>query len=440
VLAEAINLSREAVHLRPPGHPYRFLSLKTLADALEASGDHGGPDESLLEVISLYREALQGTPHGHWRRVEALESLARVLCRPEHRAWTEAHALYHEALALCPEGYPARTRLLSGLSHCFLDPESSFFDLSRGVSLLADGYADNFSDVGQRVKSAVFALRRVETAFHAAFKEENLMSAMHSAPDILQLYIQVIGLLPRAANFGLNHHARLHAVVGSDEIARNAAARAAVLGRVTQAVELLEEGRGIFWSQSLHLRRDDFDGVPDGDHNELKRMLLLLEQGGRTLPSPNQTAIQRERHLENRIQLNEAAEAQISKIRSYYGLERFLLPAAFDSLFAALPDGFVVIVNASVLGHHALILNKASALAEILDLRPTKFGFDFVTLRARLPRDWDLDAQQDDCYSTGSRAMRLDTGAARSLDEILAVLWTSIVQPVFTKLDLPVSV
>jgi tetratricopeptide (TPR) repeat protein len=444
VLDEAIHLSRAALHLRPPGHPRRHRSLVTLAESLEANVDHGGSSESLPEVTTLYREALQNTTHGHWQRVEVVEKLARMLCRPECQAWREAHTLYHEALTMCPAGYPTRAQLLSGLSHCFLDRSSPFFDLSRGISLLADGYADSFSDVGQRVRSAVLDLRRVEVACRTVADDGDLASdKLHgasSAAEILQLYMQVIGLLPRAANFGLDHNARLRAVVGSDEITRNAAARAAILGRVTQAVELLEEGRGVFWSQSLHLRVAGLDNVPDAEGRELKRLLRLLEQDGRTTQIPKPTTIQRDRYLENRRQLNEAAEALITKMRSYPGLGRFLLPAAFESVFADLPEGFVVIVNASTLGHHALILSQSHKMTVKLDLKPSHMGFDSSTLRAQLPRDGN---QPEDAEPVGfdvTRAMRLKTGETKSsLDNVLAVLWTSIVQPVLSKLNLPVS-
>jgi hypothetical protein len=277
-------------------------------------------------------------------------------------------------------------------------------------------------------------LPRVEIAYIEAVKGSDSSSLQSFGVSILNLYAQVIDLLPRGANFGLDHSTRLRAVSGLDAIARDAAARAVLLERHNQALEMLEEGRGVFWAQALRFRTSAFDEVPHEDSQELQRLLRQLDLSTRRLEGTDQSAAQRDHDMERRRQLNEEAEALILKIRGYAGLDRFLLPPTFDALVDALPDGFVVIVNASKLGYHALLLHRNISMAQSLKLQPPPTGFDSAALRSHLPRDLGLNMHEGD-----RRAIRIDTRQGGSFLSVLTVLWTTIVQPVITQLGIHVS-
>jgi tetratricopeptide (TPR) repeat protein len=432
VLAEAITLLRESL-LHPAGGDEHSERLSELAEALIASFDQQKHPDHLREAVNLHREALRARPPGHFRRVESLQKLGRLLCRSECQSWTEAISLYSEALDTCPTGSPLRAEVLSDTSRCFLDRDSPFFNLSKGTSHLAEAYSDNFCHVNRRLRSAMSDLTRVEAAYNEATTTLDQSTLGHCNKCVLDLYAQVIGLLPRAANFGLDHSTRLQAVTGLDEIARDAAARAILLRRESQALEMLEEGRGVFWAQTLRLRASAFDDVPQEDRQELQRLLNLLESNAHRFRSSDQSAIQRERDLEKRRQLNEETEALVFKIRGYVGLDRFLMPPAFDALVRDLPEGFVVIVNASKLGYHALLLHRDTRLATSLELQPPPTGFDSVTFRSPLPRDVSLATREGEI-----RAMRKDAGRGSSFPDVLAALWISIVQPILTQLGLQV--
>jgi hypothetical protein len=109
-----------------------------------------------------------------------------------------------------------------------------------------------------------------------------------------------------------------------------------------------------------------------------------------------------------------------------------LLPPTFDALFASLPDGYVVVVNASKLGWHALLLQRATGLATSLALQPVRTGFDFATLQAHLPRSSMSESSEP-------RAMRVDNGRGRCFEDDLASLWISVVKPILDSLNLHVS-
>jgi tetratricopeptide (TPR) repeat protein len=438
-LAEVIRLYREALKLQPPGHPTRDIALNNLGEGLQVVFDEYQDTGALLEAVALHREVFELRSLSAFERLRATENLAQLHCRPECQSWIQALAWYREALDMCPAGFPSRSRLLSGMSSCFLDPGSPAFEISAAIGCLAEGYADNFTHINQRLRLSVVDLRRVEDAHRATLERSGASSAAQESEQILHLYVQVIELLPRAANFGLDHRSRLQALAGSDEISRNAAARAVLLERVPQAVELLEEGRGIFWSQCLHMRVTGFDGVPYSDRQRLEELFRLLKNGAHRLQSSDHTSAQRERDLEARRQLNVEAEALIAKIRSHPGLDRFLLPATFQTLINSLPDGYVVVVNASRFGHHALLLSRTAGLAQSLVLKPLRTAFDSAALRMHLPRDIKLDAEPKDETSAGTRAMRLVDTGRRSIDHVLSLLWENVAQPIIKKLRLQVN-
>jgi tetratricopeptide (TPR) repeat protein len=429
-LTEAIICLRQAVILPAPllGDKGGIDALQGLAEALELRFDKDKDTDSLLEAANIYRDILRSQPTDYRRHI-SLEGLGRILCRIGGEAWPEALSCYTEALHVCPMGSPDRAQLLSGMSKCFLEPTSQSFNFLEGITYLSKAYADSISPVSRRLRLAIVDLQQLEAAYMTTMNRIHTKSRTHDDERVLSLYTQVMSLLPLAANFGLDHGARLQALTGCDEICRNAVARAMLLGEVSQAVQMLEQGRGVFWTQALHLRGTAFDGVPDDDCQELQRLLRLFEHGAHRMDSLRQSVAQHERELERRRQLNESVQALILKIRGYPGLDRFLLPPAFDSLLSALPEGFFVVVNVSQLGHHALLLHRTRGLATGLELKSFRAGFDCATLRTRLPREGAIHA----------RAIRIDKGTVNEFDEVLSVLWTSIVHPVVQALGLHVS-
>jgi tetratricopeptide (TPR) repeat protein len=436
LLSEAIVVLRETLTLLPEGIHLHNMALHSLAGALLASSEQSGDMSLLSEAATLHQEALTLRPPGHPRRTESLDGLADLYCRIEPVSWKEAHTLYCEALRICPQGYPLRAQILSGMARCFLDAGSPFFDPVQGIAHLSEAYADRFTHITRRLRTASTDMRNVEAKYASVTLHMDEAALSQYDTLVLELYSQIIGILPLAANLGIDHKARLRAVVGTDRIARNAASRAVLVGRISMAIETLEEGRGVFWTQTLHLRTTAFKSVPRDDREELQRLLLLLDRATHGTETSEISAAQRERELESRRHLNEQAQSLIAKIRGYPGLNRFLLPSAFDAIFASLPDGFVVIVNTSEVAHHALILHRSTGLATNLVLDLPRARFEFAVLREKLPRDTTALHEQDREYS---RAMHIDKGARDSFDYVLGLLWMYIVRPVINRLGLEVS-
>jgi tetratricopeptide (TPR) repeat protein len=120
LLAEAIELHRESVSLRPGGHPDRSKSCNNLAGVLRVLFHRTGKESLLAETIELYREALSLRPGGHPGRSMLCSNLAGSLWTRfnqtgEESLLAEAIELHREALSLRPSGHPLRWLSCSNL-------------------------------------------------------------------------------------------------------------------------------------------------------------------------------------------------------------------------------------------------------------------------------------------------------------------------------------
>jgi tetratricopeptide (TPR) repeat protein len=421
-LEEAVELHRQALDLRPHGHPDRSSSLNNLSNTLKTRFEQLGDRDSLKEAVELSRQALDLRSQGYPDRSNSLMVLASVLRTHFQRMADINHGpgvhlsnqsrvavldeeleLYKEGLRLCADGHPLRILFLFALGKCLLRTGTHVFDFSKGIRHILEALQVEGSPPRQSLEGALDALRIIEPA--SQFFTEHLVESQleeHDHEDlVLRVYVLLIRLLPRVASFGLDQAGRLRELSGTETVSRDAATRAIAAGRHTEAVEMLEEGRGVFWSQALWLRATNMDILPDSDAQELRRLFQLLEVG--SVGDDATSTAARERRVEQRRRLSNTPEALIADIRSRPGMSRFLLPPAFASLVQSLPEkGFVVMLVASNLGHRALVLDRAQNQATSLQLFPPTGGFFTDTVQVSLPRGSDSRVHSTDNTSVST--------------------------------------
>jgi tetratricopeptide (TPR) repeat protein len=466
-LAEAIDLHRQALDLRPQGHPNRSTSLCNLANAVKIRFKQLGDLESLAEAVRLHRQALELRPPGHPERSASLHNLAAVLeTRFRHLVdldnghaarslqdgdsdLDEALGLNKEGLELCPDGHPRRMEFLFSIGKCMLRPETHVFDFEKAIRHILEGLQDRTSPAGQTLAFGIYTLPMIEAAYELSTKLYDIFEiGRHYYDDlVLQVYVLVIQLLPRAASFGLDHLDRLNKLSRAETVSRDAATRAIAAGQNAEAVEFLEEGRGVFWSQALRLRATDLDLVSAEDSQELRRLFQLLEHWN--IPDESISVVQRERHTEERRRLSSKAEALITDIRSRPGMGRFLLPPAFVSMVQSLPEGFFVFLNVSELGHHALVLDGSAKAPYNI---PLKLSARLVGTKHKSPKQnpSQIKAEGKDILENNSKQTtafseeeKLRAGGVReraTFEDTLADLWVSIVKPIIDLLQLKVCI
>jgi len=172
-----------------------------------------------------------------------------------------------------------------------------------------------------------------------------------------------------------------------------------------KAVELLEQGRGVFWNQITRLRSPLGDVIASGQEGD-----ALADEFTRLSSEIRSTIYSEGPDQHNRLcSLNVNLQSTITKIRKLPGLAKFLLPLSFSELQNAASGGPVVIVNASQYTCDALVV--------FFDRDPVHIPLQITKSRVKNL----LSELQSYVKST-------DVG--RDLVRFLRVLWDEIVSPI----------
>ena len=352
-LNEAIVLSREALSLCPPGDPDRSLSLSNLARLLSSRHNLLREIDDLEQAIVLEREALSLRPPGHHDRSLSLNNLALCLSTlynllGDINDLNEAIILGREALSLRPPGHPLRSSTLANLA----DHLSSKYNLLWGIGDITaaiEHKEELFSlyteleHVSQAVSSGDLAAAKAWVNAAELFHHPTTLLAYETALRLLVEHLAALPSLPQHLDLLKSLSSSL-AVDAFSACLRNESP--------TKAVELLEQGRAVFWAQLTRLRSPLNDIIVSGPQgkvlaDEFIRLTSLVRE---TLSSPSPD--QHDRICGLNLELQEV----VSKIRELPSLSRFLLPLLFSDLQTAAKDGPVIIMNASEYGCDALVV------------------------------------------------------------------------------------
>ena len=378
-LNEAIVFNREALALCPQGQPDRSASLSNLAVDLFTRYDQLGAMEDLTEAILLGREALALRPQGHPDRSASLNNLAvnlstRYKQLGEMKDIAEAIVLGREALVLRPQGHPDRSGSLHNLATCLCDRFTRSKRLRDKVELFS--LYEQLVQVPQSVSSNDLSAAKSWIRVAEDFHHPTTLLAYETS---LRLLIQHLAVLP-----SLPQHLAIVKDLTSS-LAVDAFSACLRNSSPTRAVELLEQGRGVFWSllSRLHSPLDDVIACsPAGKTfaDEFARLALLIRNALKS-PGPDQH--------EQLCGLNVELQRVVTNIRRLPGLSRFLLSPLFSDLRCAASRGPVIIVSASKYSCDALIVFLKRDPVHIPlqvtqeDVRRLSTELQFLTVRAK---------------------------------------------------------
>ncbi|KAG1856994.1 CHAT domain-containing protein [Suillus subalutaceus] len=405
-LDECIELHRAALLLRPPGHSDRSQSLNNLALSLGDRFRQRGVPSDLDESIEFYRAALLLWPSGHSDRWWSLNGLANSLGdrfrqRGVPSDLDESIELHRDALLLCPPGHSDRSEslknLASGLGDRFrqrgipsdLDETFSLFlqlpHISHAVSRSDLTAAKSWATAAEETNHTS-ALLAYQTASKFLDQHVNLLSSSSRHFDVVRM--ATASLAVDAFSCSVRH------------------------GALTTAVELVEQGRAVFWTQLVRLS-SPFDGLslPGDTGGVLAEEFKQLSVHLRTAFDQS-TEDQSPQIRQLTIQWNDV----ISRIRMLPDLSRFLLPPMFSDLQKAADEGPVIIVNASQYSCDALIV--------LSDQNPVHVPLNVTRAEvSELSSDFQSVAEQFGCSDHQNK-----------LVGILRKLWHDIVDPVIQAL------
>ena len=431
-LEEAITLDRAALELRPEGHLHRSLSLSSLASSLATYFDHYKRLEDLEEAITLERAALNLRPEGHIHRSLSLHCLAAYLSTSfEHsgriKDLEESIALDHASLDLRPEGHPLRSlsfRNLAESHYVRFQRIGSIDDLEEAIKYLRSAVAHTFSSFSKRLGSVYRWIA---------------IARSHDHHTLAEAYRAALALVQRALTIRPSLFAQ-HKFLSGDgrykALALDAAAHAIDKDDFPWAVELLEQGRALLWSQLRGLRTP-LDQLSEVD----KTLAERFEDCNRRLEAlisssdsnRSESSIRRSTHSASlgrmsidevyatMRQLAEEQEAIINDIRRIPGFENFLQATPFKVLRKAASEGPVIMVNFSERRSDALIILQSTDVPCICVPLDQGFYADFVELHKELVRGRGKSRLSSKKYD-------------ETLRRVMKALWDRIVSRVVEKL------
>jgi hypothetical protein len=434
-LDQAITIGREAVAASRIGQADRPRMLSNLGAALQTRFERTGQPEDLDNAIAVDREALDATPAGHPSRPVYLSNLAGALwsrfgSSRQLADIDQAITAVRAAIAATPVDHPAQCRYLSNLGRALQDRHER-----SGQRADLDQALEAFRAASEILTAS--AEERVTAA-----QRWGRCALLNGDPgSAAEGYAIAVELLPVMAWHGLDQPTREHYLRQWAGLAADAAAAAVAAGQETRAVELLETGRSVLWTEASHLRHDLAalrERAPDLAAALETSRAVLNEPPGPPVPGREADAgaeqVQREERLmlEGRRQAARDWDAAVERIRLVEDFENFLRPVPFSELRAAASGGPVVIVNISGHASHALIVTPATGPAAdagvvVVELPAAPMGTvigQAGSLVRALSREGDpavdWQAREEDRHAVFN---------------ILAWSWEAITEPILTALS-----
>ncbi|KAG9123901.1 hypothetical protein FRC07_013568 [Ceratobasidium sp. 392] len=473
----AIELFAQAARLAPDGHPDKPSHLNNLGISWQSRFDRLSDLADIDRAIERLTQAVQLTPDSHpskpgrlsnlgisWlRRFERLDDLADI---------DKAVSCNAQAVQLTPEGHPSKPSRLNNLGNSLqrrFDRHGNLKDIDRATECQAQavhltpnghpGKPDNLSSLGDSwlcryrylqqlvdLESACAAYKdgakppivNPRTQLRCARQWAKCLVSLNLTP--LQAYQAAFDLLPRLVWLGQTIRERYMTVTHISDLAAEAAAWAVSVQSYDTALEWLEQGRSIVWSQMLQLRTpfDDLSVASPGLASRLKETACQLDAAsspseGAELLLGHQANLESQARLRHKLALQ--WEELLAEARQLQGFHEYMLPLKSQKLKKAAIDGPVVIVNTHPNRCDALIIFPQRDNVTHVSLKTLSYE-KLDETRTRLlsligqQRSGDKARSVKYCYST-----------TESIDilSLLADLWSDVVGPVLNTLKCTVD-
>ncbi|KAF8957035.1 CHAT domain-containing protein [Flammula alnicola] len=345
----------------------------------------------------------------------------------------EAIAKCQEAISYIEEPHPDLCIIQSSLGRVLTDKFTRTKNrecLQAATDAFRTAALNNTASITQRF----FAAQR-----WAAVADE------HNHETAMEAYTSAVQFLPRMAVLGLDLTARQQMLTaGTDGLAREAAKCAINSGLFDRAIEFLEQGRAVFWSQALQLRTpldELMDSPAPGPAlaEKLQKISKTLEQRSRNVAKreagqfSHEDQFVTEKHAAELRNLDDQWQACVEEVRLLPRFEKFLLPRSYSDLQVVSSHGPVVILNIAGGSADALILRAPSE--KIVHVPLPKFTPQAIQTFGGF---WGIVRGSAD-YTHRSRGVATSSGPDSVLGRGLGVLWRTVVKPVIRALDLKKS-
>ncbi|KAF5343142.1 hypothetical protein D9758_015223 [Tetrapyrgos nigripes] len=482
-IEDAIRVMRQAVDLTPDSHADKASFLNNLGNAFQCRFQYLGELGDIENAIQVKQEAVNLTSDGHADKASFLNNLGNAIqCRLSNLT-PDGHAkkasflnnlgnaiqcrfqcvgelgdienairVKQEAVNLTPDGYAdkaAKLNNLGGALQCRFERLGELGDIEDAIRVLQQaaeqpggalqGRFEHIGELGD-IKNVISTFQQStkntcgppSIRYHAACKWATLSSAYQDSSSALDAYKVVLEIIPQLIWPGQTVHQRYEELPKIVQTINAAVATAISAENLTQAVEWLEEGRGIVWGQILQLRLS-LDNLQSGE-DFYSATKCWTSTHSDTINNPNtHTDMTGKQEAQQHTQLAAEYEALIAVVRKLNGFDSFLKPKKLSALTPAAVNGPVIIINVDQSRCDALVLSSSHSTIHI----PLP---DFSSKQAEEMYSEMISSLQDsgvrvDCAEEQFSVMQQAEMGHDQLKSILARLWSTVVQPIFSEIE-----
>jgi tetratricopeptide (TPR) repeat protein len=357
-LDEAICFGREGAESAPLTHAGRGLALSDLGLVHRVRYEQSKAPEDLELAIGYGRDAVEVTPSGHPERALRLTNLSlsyrvRYELSGEEEDLGRALDYGTAAVDIAPADHPDRTMFLGSLALAY----RAQFD--RGAPAALDQAINCWREA---VSSLVAPTHQRLTA---AIAWGTACEALPDPAPAAEAFAEAVRLLPLLAWRGLERSLREKHLANAGGLVTDAAGWAIEAGNLENAVELLEQGRSVLWSQSLQVRTDLTRlSLVDGDlASRINEVRAALDRPRAAVEAPKaavgEDELSQEIVASRQRELAREWDELVRRVRDLPGWGTFLAATPFSRLRQAASRGPVVVVNVSNRRCDALIMTAA---------------------------------------------------------------------------------
>jgi hypothetical protein len=436
-LTEAIQLLEGLLRGKIP-MVYQGEVLQVAAKAYRARYYHHGHHEDLTSALAADHKTLDLRPPGHRLRYLSLAAVSQdlALCHElseatntENASLERALQMQNEALKELAEGHPDRARMSISLAQLLLIPRTPYTDCEKAFSLIVQMLRHLQGNVYRSVVDLVPLLTSVEVNFASKW-----VAVDPTRKQCLDVYQALIGVLPRLASLDMNLARRIQVLSQVRHLATRAFEHSIQLLQFDRAIELLEAGRAVFWSQHLRLR-SSFDALDSKTAQELRGIARRLEFAADSNISldieDNLARARMESIMTERRRLSDRFDELVREVRLQPGMNRFLRHLDYTALSSAAMRGPIVILQPSWM----CVITAPYTEPEIVQLQ--EVTDEWLERAARTFRHSSHTSSSD----RGARKSSVgDMQSYISAEySILRELWRRIAQPLLSVLGWTVS-
>ncbi|KAF6744592.1 CHAT domain-containing protein [Ephemerocybe angulata] len=493
-MAEAMSLKQRVVDLTPPNHRELPARLSTLGNSFVIHHKSSGKLSDADKAVSLHQRAADLTPQDHAELPDLLQNLACSLIYRFQQTGNISDLnttvpVLRRAIELAPPRHPHRHSFFLTLANAFImrfektgdisdvsesisaaretleivppghvDVPSSLRTLGRGLRCRFDltfDKEDLDASISQYKAAAISTSGSLEIRLQAAQAWASLLTHQYpQSPEILLSFDTALGLLALFAGLDRTVRGRYSQLQNTSDIALKAAAAACSLGREDKALEWLEQGRCLVWSQLNNLRTplDDLQACDATLARRISEVSSRLEVAGTSRDSSNiemplSQKISIEAEARAHMELAREWDDLLQTTRAIPGFESFLKPLSCSTLMANLPEeGPIVVINIDKSRCDAIAL--LAGLGEPLPIPLPNFSVEKANvyradlksqlqsrlLRARGPLDGAGSGGES--LPRGMRSAEIGPHEDHPVHGVLQGLWEDVVKPILNALGI----